>query len=49
MQSIKTGLGRWFAAAALTAGLIGAAHAHADTSFLNVSYDPARELYQDFN
>ena len=23
--------------------------AHADTSFLNVSYDPTRELYQDFN
>jgi len=25
------------------------AQAHADTSFLNVSYDPTRELYQDFN
>src|SRR6202012_1211384 len=23
--------------------------AHADTSFLNVSYDPTRELYQEFN
>jgi sulfate/thiosulfate transport system substrate-binding protein len=25
------------------------AQAHADTSFLNVSYDPTRELYQEFN
>ncbi|WP_179404179.1 sulfate ABC transporter substrate-binding protein [Burkholderia guangdongensis] len=24
-------------------------HAHADTAFLNVSYDPTRELYQDVN
>jgi sulfate/thiosulfate-binding protein len=31
----------------MTAGMI--AQAHADTSFLNVSYDPTRELYQDFN
>src|ERR1700744_4150918 len=30
-----------------TAGMI--AQAHADTSFLNVSYDPTRELYQEFN
>ncbi|KMY86138.1 Sulfate and thiosulfate binding protein CysP [Candidatus Paraburkholderia calva] len=49
MQSIKSGLRRAFAAA-LTAASFGAiAPAHADTSFLNVSYDPTRELYQDFN
>jgi sulfate/thiosulfate-binding protein len=34
-------------ATGMTAGMI--AQAHADTSFLNVSYDPTRELYQDFN
>ncbi len=33
--------------AASGVGLI--AQAHADTSFLNVSYDPTRELYQEFN
>jgi len=36
-----------FIAAALTIGLIG--NALADVSLLNVSYDPTRELYQDFN
>jgi sulfate transport system substrate-binding protein len=30
-------------------GLGLAAAAHADTNLLNVSYDPTRELYQDFN
>jgi sulfate/thiosulfate transport system substrate-binding protein len=54
MQSIRLGLGRGarrlFAAAALTAAGVGmAASAYAQTSFLNVSYDPTRELYQDFN
>ena len=34
-------------AALLATGLIGAAHA--DATLLNVSYDPTRELYQDFN
>ncbi len=28
---------------------VAAAGAHADTTLLNVSYDPTRELYQDFN
>ena len=54
MQSIRLGLGkgarRLLAAAALTAASVGmTAHAVAQTSFLNVSYDPTRELYQDFN
>jgi len=31
------------------AGLALAPAAHADTTLLNVSYDPTRELYQDFN
>jgi sulfate/thiosulfate transport system substrate-binding protein len=37
--------------AASATGMIAAmtAQAHADTSFLNVSYDPTRELYQEFN
>src|SRR6187402_1967635 len=30
-------------------GLFGASIAFAATSLLNVSYDPTRELYQDFN
>ncbi|MGE5492171.1 MAG: sulfate ABC transporter substrate-binding protein [Actinomycetota bacterium] len=34
-------------AAALTLGLFG--HALADVNLLNVSYDPTRELYQDFD
>nr|HNH62735.1 sulfate ABC transporter substrate-binding protein [Thauera aminoaromatica] len=32
---------------ALATGLAGVAHAQ--TTLLNVSYDPTRELYQDFN
>jgi sulfate transport system substrate-binding protein len=37
-------------ALAITAGLVGGAHAaQAETTLLNVSYDPTRELYQDFN
>ena len=51
MQSRNWGLGvgarRWLATWLLGVGMI--AQAHADTSFLNVSYDPTRELYQDFN
>ena len=35
------------AAAALVLGLVGLTHA--ETTLLNVSYDPTRELYQDFN
>lgn len=55
MQSRKSGLGartrRLFAVLALGAatGLTAVSSAHADTAFLNVSYDPTRELYQDFN
>lgn len=33
----------------LTAGLIASGSAAADRTILNVSYDPTRELYQDFN
>ncbi|WP_374266438.1 sulfate ABC transporter substrate-binding protein [Zoogloea sp.] len=33
----------------LAVGLIGSGSAHADQTLLNVSYDPTRELYQDFN
>jgi sulfate transport system substrate-binding protein len=37
-------------ALALAAGLVGGAHAaQAQTTLLNVSYDPTRELYQEFN
>jgi len=37
----------WIAAFALALATTGAAHA--DTTLLNVSYDPTRELYADFN
>jgi sulfate transport system substrate-binding protein len=41
---------RWFAAVALTAlALVGAAVHARDITLLNVSYDPTRELYVDFN
>ena len=40
---------RFVAAAALAFGLAVAAAAHADATLLNVSYDPTRELYQEFN
>src|ERR1700712_908116 len=55
MLSRKSGWGartkKLFATAVIAAasGIGMIAQAHADTSFLNVSYDPTRELYQDFN
>ena len=42
-------LGRWAAAAGIGILLAGASVAHAQTTLLNVSYDPTRELYQEFN
>jgi sulfate/thiosulfate-binding protein len=36
-------------ASILTAGLISSGHALAEKTILNVSYDPTRELYQEFN
>src|SRR2546426_6279536 len=39
---------RWVVALAAVAGLL-AGQALADVKLLNVSYDPTRELYQDFN
>ena len=36
-------------AAAFTLAALGATHAHAQVSLLNVSYDPTRELYSDLN
>jgi sulfate/thiosulfate transport system substrate-binding protein len=36
-------------ASALFAGIAGAGIAQAQTTLLNVSYDPTRELYQEFN
>ena len=41
-------LARWIAAATLGAMLLGPTHA-ATTQLLNVSYDPTRELYEDYN
>ncbi|WP_049018520.1 sulfate ABC transporter substrate-binding protein, partial [Burkholderia multivorans] len=48
---LMSGAGRLIATLALgaAAALGVATHAQADTTFLNVSYDPTRELYQDFN
>ncbi len=41
---------RFVVVAAVLAGLVGFASARAaDVTLLNVSYDPTRELYQDFN
>ena len=39
----------FLAPATLAAGLLLAPIAHSDTTLLNVSYDPTRELYQEFN
>jgi sulfate/thiosulfate transport system substrate-binding protein len=39
---------KWKLAASLL-GIVLATAAHAQTSLLNVSYDPTREFYQDFN
>ena len=36
-------------AAVLALGLVAASGASADSTLLNVSYDPTRELYQDYN
>ncbi|MFH7044342.1 sulfate ABC transporter substrate-binding protein [Paucibacter sp. JuS9] len=44
MKATRTLIGGLLAAAALLSGT-----AHAGTALLNVSYDPTRELYQDFN
>ncbi|HEY9066742.1 MAG TPA: substrate-binding domain-containing protein, partial [Burkholderiaceae bacterium] len=38
-----------FAGVAASALALSALPARADTTLLNVSYDPTRELYQDFN
>ena len=38
-----------FVVAAALAAVVGAAVASADTSLLNVSYDPTRELYKAIN
>ena len=40
---------RWFSAAFVIVAFAVTPSAHADTTLLNVSYDPTRELYRDFN
>lgn len=40
---------QWIYTATLVAGILGASQVQAQANFLNVSYDPTRELYQDFN
>jgi sulfate/thiosulfate transport system substrate-binding protein len=52
VSSLASAWNRMPAAAAVvvaSSGLFAAMPAHADTTLLNVSYDPTRELYQDFN
>src|SRR5664279_1626367 len=44
LNRLRIPLAMFAFACAMTAGL-----AHADVSLLNVSYDPTRELYQDYN
>jgi sulfate/thiosulfate transport system substrate-binding protein len=46
-RSLKTGLLATLLAAAVQFGVLG--FAFADTTILNVSYDPTRELYKQFN
>ena len=46
-RSFSRALARTLVGAALVVGLVGGAMA--DATLLNVSYDPTRELYQDFN
>jgi sulfate transport system substrate-binding protein len=41
--------GRWALAVGLAFAGVGAPLAHAQTTLLNVSYDPTREFYQEFN
>jgi len=45
----STSLRKLTASAVLALGLFAAGPASADTTLLNVSYDPTRELYTDFN
>jgi sulfate transport system substrate-binding protein len=40
---------RTLAVLSVTLGVVSAASAESDVTLLNVSYDPTRELYQDFN
>ena len=49
--SIKKGIAKRVSAAVLGVGLVlgGAAGGYAQTTLLNVSYDPTRELYKDYN
>lgn len=46
-KSLRNILGAALLALPIAAGLLGSARA--DTTLLNVSYDPTRELYQNFN
>ncbi|MNT03288.1 Sulfate-binding protein precursor [compost metagenome] len=47
MNSFTKQLGRFLVGLSLSAGLV--VSAHAETSLLNVSYDPTRELYKEYN
>ncbi|HUO44597.1 MAG TPA: sulfate ABC transporter substrate-binding protein [Burkholderiales bacterium] len=42
-------LKKWISAVAVTVAVFAVGPARADVELLNVSYDPTRELYQDFN
>jgi len=39
----------WLSVGLLTFALAGASQAFADRTLLNVSYDPTRELYEEYN
>ncbi|MCA1968513.1 MAG: sulfate ABC transporter substrate-binding protein [Rhizobium sp.] len=47
MNSFTKQLGRFLVGLSLSTGLV--VSAHADTRLLNVSYDPTRELYKEYN
>lgn len=42
-------LGTWLLAALLLTGLVNISPVLAERAILNISYDPTRELYQEFN
>jgi len=46
---MKTAASSWLMALAIIAGAVFSSPARAQTTILNVSYDPTRELYEDYN
>src|SRR5208282_4259566 len=47
--TMKAAASSWLMALAIIAGAVFSSPARAQTTILNVSYDPTRELYEDYN